>query len=807
MFRINYRTRKGTSNLSGKARIFLSCHQEDKERYREKIIQQLLEIGNYAIWFYDYSSEEDSYEYETVEEYIRNAQLLVIPVTNRLLIDPGRIAEYETVVANAKHIPILPIAVEVLNDGLFTRVFGNIHYLSPYMTDETGIPYEEKLKMYLENVLVGEQQAKMIQAAFRKKVFLSYRKKDRRIAERLIRMIHQQPSCQDVGIWYDELLKPGRDFNDEIKREIELCDVFVINVTPSVLEEGNYVKKEEFPYAVKNKKEILAVEMVSTDKEALLEGYPELPSCVNGEDGSAVQKIAQLLGIEEEKAPNIEKAFYLGLAYLDGFYAEKDEGKALHWIVYAAERGFIDATETLGMMYQEGKGVKRNLNEAIKWRKQLVQQLEEQIERCNVTEAVVDKFHRSCLELGQLLQREKRNTEAEFFFRKMMALSEKKTSDSFGSAYRRTVCIMALADTEMEKGNLNQAADMYIEVIKCRKELVEQYAEDKACMPFIRRALAVAYLKLGDCERLLGYYKSVFDAYGLCLALRTAAVRELTSGDYAEYEARRDLAVIQLRLGEVFEKIAEGENYQQYIQQAYGYYKESLTLRIGLADELQTDGALRDLGVGWCRLAEVEMKCGLWRDAGEHLEKGLTLRKELADRTGSLEDRRKLAKTYELQARFRIANREEEKVSFKDMLAIVQSYQNGCETMKRVAEETGSIEDWRRTAEMHTGLGSFYKGMNQPELATAQLFHSAEIYQKLQEASADRIDNGDYRSVEESAMALFRLGMADNTPEHRKYLEMSYGLWENLARLNPMEGRYRENMKYIEGLLEGNSIL
>ena len=224
---------------------------------------------------------------------------------------------------------------------------------------------------------------------------------------------------------------------------------------------------------------------------------------------------------------------------------------------------------------------------------------------------------------------------------------------------------------------------------------------------------------------------------------------------------------------------------------------------MGLAEELQTDSALRDLGVGWCRLAGAEMKCGLWRDAGEHLEKGLTLRKNLADRTGSLEDRRKLTKAYELQARYLIANREEETVSFKEMIAIVQCYQNGCETMKSVAEESRSMEDWRWTAEMYTGLGCFYKEMNQSELATVQLFHSVEIYQMLQEASADEIDNGNYRSVEESAMALFRLGTVDNTPEHRKYLVMSCGLWENLARLNPREEIYKENAEKIAGLLEG----
>lgn len=804
MFNINYRTRKGTSNLSGKARIFMTCHQEDRERYLEESIQQLLEFGNYAIWFYEYIPKEDAYDDEVVEEHIERAQLLVVLVTNRLLNDPGKITEYEMAIANEKHIPILPLAMEVIDDKLFAGIFGNIHYLSPHVKDETGIPYEEKLKMYLGNVLVGEQQAKMIQAAFRKKVFLSYRKKDRRSAERLIKMIHQQPACQDVGIWYDELLKPGRDFSNEIKQEIEFCDVFALNVTPSILEEGNYVKREEVPYAVENKKVILPVEMVPTDATALQEGYPDLPACVRSEDGSAAERISQLLGADGVTTSDVEKSFYLGLAYLDGFYAEKDGEKALQLITYAAERGFVEATEKLGMMYQEGKGVKRDIYESIKWRKKLVQQLEMQIKLGNATEEVADKYHNSCLELGQLLQREGRNVEAEVFFQKMMALSEKKGTDNFNDAYQRTVSIMALADIEVEKNNLNQAVNMYVEVIKRRKELVEKYADNKVYMPIIRRALAVAYLKLGDCERFLGYYKSVLEAYELCLALRTAAVRELTGGDKAEYEARRDLAVIQLRLGETYQEIVELTGDEQYLSQAYDYYKESLELRIKLADELQTDSALRDLGVGWCRLAEVEMKCNLLEDAGEHLEKGLTLRKELADKTGTLEDNRKLAKTYELQAKYLITNIGEETVSFKDMIAIVQSYQNACETMTVVAKQTGSITDRRGLAEFYTGLGVFYKDMGQPQLATMQLFHSAEIYQKIQEESAERIDNGDYRSVEESAAALFRLGTVDTTPEHREYLLMSYKLWSGLARLAPNVEYYKQNAEYISGLLSGN---
>ena len=91
--------------------------------------------------------------------------------------------------------------------------------------------------------------------------------------------------------------------------------------------------------------------------------------------------------------------------------------------------------------------------------------------------------------------------------------------------------------------------------------------------------------------------------------------------------------------------------------------------------------------------------------------------------------------------------------------------------------------------------------MNQPELATIQLYQSVCIYQEIQEESAKRINAGDYSSVEEHAIALYKLGAVDNTPTHREYLMKSYNLWINLAKLAPHVESYQKNVAYIAQLL------
>jgi len=51
----------------------------------------------------------------------------------------------------------------------------------------------------------------------------------------------------------------------------------------------------------------------------------------------------------------------------EGECLDKDGEKAAYWFRKAAEQGLAGSQTTLGMMYQEGNGVKQDMEEAKKW--------------------------------------------------------------------------------------------------------------------------------------------------------------------------------------------------------------------------------------------------------------------------------------------------------------------------------------------------------------------------------------------------------------------------------------------------------
>lgn len=64
---------------------------------------------------------------------------------------------------------------------------------------------------------------------------------------------------------------------------------------------------------------------------------------------------------------DVEAQYNLGVMYDQGTGMEKDLGKAAEWYRKAAEQGFVDAQANLGMMYYHGQGVSRDLEEAARW--------------------------------------------------------------------------------------------------------------------------------------------------------------------------------------------------------------------------------------------------------------------------------------------------------------------------------------------------------------------------------------------------------------------------------------------------------
>ncbi len=59
--------------------------------------------------------------------------------------------------------------------------------------------------------------------------------------------------------------------------------------------------------------------------------------------------------------------FSLGIMYELGHGVSKDLNQAIHWIRKAAEQGYANAQDILASMYEEGRGVDKNIDEALSW--------------------------------------------------------------------------------------------------------------------------------------------------------------------------------------------------------------------------------------------------------------------------------------------------------------------------------------------------------------------------------------------------------------------------------------------------------
>ena len=367
MAELNFKTR-GNSSPQGKPRVYFTCHPEDFKEYFDFITDDILKRQNCVVFYLEPDAViGDDAEYEM---NLSQMQLIVVPVTTRLLTMLNRAMDFDVPFAFKHHIPVLPLMQERGLDELFTQRFGTLQYLDPNQKDMTAISFDTKLSRYLESVLVSDELAKRIRAAFDAYVFLSYRKKDRKYAQELMRMIHKIPYCRDIAIWYDEYLIPGEHFDNAILDALRHSDLFALLITPNLVNEDNYVKDIEYPLARTNDKPIVPVEMEQTDVQELREHFPEIPDCVSGLDtdrfsSDFLSKIRYLALQKENASP--EHLFLVGLAYLDGIDVEVDFDRATEMILSAAESGLKEAMYHLYVMYHGGKGVERNYEEAKKW--------------------------------------------------------------------------------------------------------------------------------------------------------------------------------------------------------------------------------------------------------------------------------------------------------------------------------------------------------------------------------------------------------------------------------------------------------
>lgn len=376
MAEFKYYTR-GNSSPQGKQRIYFTAYPDDYDRYFDIIRKDILNRQDVAIFYLDGGTTSD--EVEDYELRLGEMQLFVVPVTTKLLTKTNRAMEVDVPFAFEHHIPVLPLMQESGLDDIFNKKFGDLQYLDKHNTDPTAIPYEKKLTKYLESVIVGDELAKKVRAAFDAYIFLSYRKKDRKYAQELMKLIHSNPICRDIAIWYDEFLTPGENFNESIRAALEKSELFALAVTPNLINEINYILTTEYPLACEMGKKILPAEMEATDRNKLGELYADLPELIaNGDSSALAARLSDLLEAVavRENDTDPQHNFFIGLAYLGGIDVEVNHERAVELITAAAEADYIPAIEKLVSMYQEGIGVKHNKEEAIRWSKQRVRVME-----------------------------------------------------------------------------------------------------------------------------------------------------------------------------------------------------------------------------------------------------------------------------------------------------------------------------------------------------------------------------------------------------------------------------------------------
>lgn len=379
---IRFLTRTG--NLNGTMpRVFVSCHPTDFNLYFRTICTDIFAVQENCAIFYE-DDPTAIFDENELFALLGEMRLIVVPVTRRLLTESSRALAIELPFAVRNNIPVLPIIAESDESkelvGAFnnTKIFGGMQFLSRYDIDPTALRYEDKLATYLNSVLVDEDEIKRIQDEFSSKIFLSYRKKDREHAQELMRKIHKVDVCRDTAIWYDEYLIPGESFDSNIMQALDESDIFVMSVTSSFGEPGNYVANHEYPDAVRKGKPLVAADMKHFDVDSMnaLEAmYPGIKALMIDPDNvdhfgiTLRRRLTEDAGIAENELLNDdgEHLYYIALAYKNSIRTEGDPGRAADIFRLSAENGCCEAWLRLIKMHRMGDGIPRNLDAALEY--------------------------------------------------------------------------------------------------------------------------------------------------------------------------------------------------------------------------------------------------------------------------------------------------------------------------------------------------------------------------------------------------------------------------------------------------------
>lgn len=771
MSELKYKTR-GMANPKGKPRIFFMCFSQDFEKYFEVISEEILAKQDVSIWYKEPRENED--DKEDYFSYLSQMQLFVMPVTENLLKQKNSVIEEEFPFAIENHIPVLPFMEEEGLEELFNEKCGDLHFLDRHSVDKTGISYEEKLTNYLKAILIGDELAEKIRAAFDAYIFLSYRKKDRRYAQELMRLIHKSEVCRNIAIWYDEFLVPGENFTDAIKDALNKSDLFALVVTPNLVNEENYVMNVEYPMAMESGKPIVPVQFIDTDRGLLEDRYANMPSCVNAEEAEVADAfITQAERMAFSKNDSPEHTFFIGLAYLGGIDVEVDYARAVELITDAAESGLLEAIEKLVIMYNEGEGVPRNRQMAIKWQERVVQ------ERKNLwtkSKSIPDKacWVKEIQQLGDFLQETGQIKEAKKMYLEVdRYLGDLEKAGMDWAPRNLSILQEKLADVCEKEGQYVEAKKYILRNAKMCEKLLAM-AKGTAQIRQARADLLCSYQRLGDLHLKEGKVIETRKYFEKALDLAEGLLEKADNPSMAQ----RDLAVCVQRLANVYvkeEKFAEAEKYR----------KKEMELCEKLYEEVRTDLVYRDMFVAYHGYAVLKQRTGQYAEAEAYAVKAAKIGKELHKKINSVQTGIDLAKTQTVLGEIYKAENQLDKAR-KAYMESIKGFEKLVKKIEQYDLKESLCQVYMSLADMLERNGKFDEAKPycmkmvklREELVLVQ--KDAEAYNKL-------------------ALSYFYVAFCD---ADQNYYRKAYEVYVKLCKDYPKSEYFKKNRDFIKKKLE-----
>ncbi|WP_034447732.1 toll/interleukin-1 receptor domain-containing protein [Butyrivibrio sp. AE2032] len=350
-------SREGSSELRAQRHLYgVFGHPSDFNEMMD-VAAEMLEFSDCIVHVQNPNAAPSA---EDASVWTNELSLIVFVVSERFLEEVGFARCLMLPEAMKKRVRILP--VKSADSGRlgeeFSRICGKIHLL-----DRGTQTFKDDLKTYFDSVLepyrmidLSEEQKRIRADLFRCKAFISYRKKDIDQLLRLLDFIREIPELRDMAVFFDSALVPGEDFNQRLKNEISGSDIIIFVVTPHLMEDGNYVIREEYPQAVAEGKILIPVFMDDTDASSVRSVFSAFEEVLDFDDKDAlVEKlisVRSMFGDIPSMTP--EYKHLLAIAYETGDGTERNYILSNLLLREAASKGFPASVARLTIQHLEG---------------------------------------------------------------------------------------------------------------------------------------------------------------------------------------------------------------------------------------------------------------------------------------------------------------------------------------------------------------------------------------------------------------------------------------------------------------------